>query len=486
MAALKRRHNKWEARVRVPKSVQEAQGGPGFRYKTLECGDRRAAKAEADHWEAGLRAEWAAVMGHDNPALSTIRAIYEKARAEAVAETVPEADAAVLRGIESRIDALADEVGEGELSPPQAARLAGLQDAMKDLQRLPVTPRRELEPGFSELAGDYIRWWKAQGGLKGNTNTEQQKRATFTLFSGFWRDRPLRDVSKADAARFMDAVRLLDPSWARSPRNRKLPWEELQRRFGGRERGLSDATMNRHAATLQSLWAWAAERHGYESRNPFRGFRRKLRQGVNVQGYVAWTMEELKHLLEPPPRRRDLGELITVGMFTGMRLDEIASLRGEQVRTDEGVSYIQVEDAKTPAGNREVPLHPRIAWLSRKAKLAGSARIWPTFNPEGPGKKAGADAGREFSRFKTKRGFRDRRKTFHSFRKNVTRIMERAGVPQNEWAQIFGHERGFTFGVYNPDGITLRRKAEIIGLIDYPGLTLPSRSLAPVVSQKSQ
>jgi hypothetical protein len=51
--------------------------------------------------------------------------------------------------------------------------------------------------------------------------------------------------------------------------------------------------------------------------------------------------------------------------------------------------------------------------------------------------------------------------------------MERAGVPQNEWAQIFGHERGFTFSVYNPDGITLKRKAEIIGLIDYPGLTLP-------------
>ena len=51
--------------------------------------------------------------------------------------------------------------------------------------------------------------------------------------------------------------------------------------------------------------------------------------------------------------------------------------------------------------------------------------------------------------------------------------MERAGVPENEWAQVFGHERGFTYRVYNPDGIQLSRKAEIIALIAYPGVTIP-------------
>lgn len=476
MAGLKRRHNKFEARVRVPKDIREA-GGPAFRYKTLSSGDRRAAKAEALHWETELRAEWAVQMGHDTPALSSIRAMYERVRAEA-AQSVTGSEAE-LRGIEQAIDVLADEVGEGELTPAQAARLAGLQDAAKDLQRLPVEPRRELEPSFNELAEEYVRWWKAQGGLKGNTNTEQQKRATFGLFGGFWRNRPLRDVTRADAARFMDAVRLLDPSWARSPANRELPWDELQRRLGNRERGLSDATMNRHAATLQALWAWAAERHAFDGRNPFEGFRRRLRQGVNVQGYVAWEPAELARLFNPPPRRRDLMEAMLVALFTGMRLDEIASLRGDQLRKSEKVTFIQVEDAKTPAGNRQVPLHRRLDWLMVRAREAGTGPIWPTFNPEGPGKKAGADAGREFSRFKQQRGFKGRQKAFHSFRKNVTRIMERAGVPENEWAQVFGHERGFTFGVYNPDGITLQRKAKIIGLIDYPGLTLPRPPRSP-------
>jgi integrase len=320
------------------------------------------------------------------------------------------------------------------------------------------------------------RPFSAQSGLKSGTNTEQQKRATFALFGGYWRNRSLRDVTRADAARFMDSVRLLDPAWARSPRRRTMAWDELQRRYAGRERGLSDATMNRHSATLQSLWEWAAERYGYEGRNPFGGFRRRLKQGVNVNGYVAWEPNELKRLLEPPPTRADLTELIVAGMFTGMRLDELASLRGDQVRQEDDVTFIQVEDSKTPAGNRQVPLHPRLSWLAKRAEKVGSSRIWPGFNLEGPGRRAGADAGREFSRFKQGRGFASRRKAFHSFRKNVTRIMERAGVPENEWAQVFGHERGFTYGRYNPDGITLRRKAEIIRLIDYAGVPLPSAS----------
>jgi hypothetical protein len=54
--------------------------------------------------------------------------------------------------------------------------------------------------------------------------------------------------------------------------------------------------------------------------------------------------------------------------------------------------------------------------------------------------------------------------------------MELARVPVGEWAQVFGHERGFTYGVYNPDGITLERAAQIIELIDYPALDLPQIS----------
>ena len=162
-----------------------------------------------------------------------------------------------------------------------------------------------------------------------------------------------------------------------------------------------------------------------------------------------------------------------------MRIDEIASMTWGRLRTEgdgvHAVTYFHVDDAKTPAGIREVPLHSALNWLKQRRGKADE-RVWPNFNEEGVGKKAGADASREFSRFKASRGFSGRQKSFHSFRKNVTKIMERAGVPENEWAQVFGHERGFTYSVYNPDGIDIVQKEKIINLINYPELIIPHPS----------
>jgi len=93
---------------------------------------------------------------------------------------------------------------------------------------------------------------------------------------------------------------------------------------------------------------------------------------------------------------------------------------------------------------------------------------------EGPGKKAGADTGKEFSRFKPALGFTDRRRVFHSFRKNVVGQLEEKRVPQNEVAQLVGHGKGFTFDTYSPGGVLLGRLAEIVALIDYPNVDLPT------------
>lgn len=337
-----------------------------------------------------------------------------------------------------------------------------------------------VDMAFDDLIAAFMRQWLANRATKKVTNTEQQKRATFRLFSSFWRNGRIRDVGHEDAARFRDRLKLLDPNWARSPDARQLSWADLLLRFGDQPNGLSHATMNRHMRTLQELWRWASKRGHCAGDNPFEGFNTKLKAGVNVQPYVPWEINELTALFSPPPARQDMLEVMIVGLFTGMRLDEIASLTWGRLREREcragKIAYFDVADAKTPAGVREVPLHRELSWLRDRPHGAPGDRIWPLFNSEGVGKKPGADASREFSTFKKKRGFNSRVKCFHSFRKNVTRIAERARVPENEWAQVFGHERGFTYAVYNPDGIDLSRKAEIISLISYPGLDIPHPS----------
>jgi integrase len=223
-----------------------------------------------------------------------------------------------------------------------------------------------------------------------------------------------------------------------------------------------------------TFWKWAEARDYCEGRNPFEGHRRNLTEGRNKRGYLPWQTKELQALFGPPPKRGDVTEVMLVAMFTGMRLNEIASLTYGQLFEEEGVPVIEVTDAKTVAGERKVPLHPKLSWLMERGKgQPPEARVWPKFAPEGPGKKPGGDAGKEFSRFKRARGFTDRRKVFHSFRKNVVGQLEAARIPQNEVAQLVGHEKqGLTFGTYG-DELTMRRQAEIVALIDYPGVPLP-------------
>lgn len=474
--ALRLRGRRWQAKVRIPKPLRVSETQTHV-YRTLSALDKKSAEDEARLWEAVVRAQWREELAARSLPTSGLRPAYEGLRAEAerwLSEYFGGREDLLRAEIDLSISRMEDEIGERDLSEAEEARLAALQDTAAELDGRPLERRPFLERTFSETAGDYIEHWRIKRGLRAS-NTRQQKEATFRLFASYFRDRPIRHVRKQDAAAFADALRRLDPNWARAPKAKAMSWRELQAVFGGREAGLSDATMNRHMTTLQDLWKWAEERGHCEGRNPFKGHRINLQRGLNVAGYLPWEVDELQKLLNPPPARSDLTELILVGLFTGMRIDEIASLTFGQIKSEGGVPYIQINEAKTLAGRRQVPLHPRLAWLSKRRGRA-EERVWPAFNPEGPGKKPGADAGREFSRFKIARGFTSRTHTFHSFRKCVAQCLERAQVPENEARQILGHAREFTFGVYSPHGVSLQRKAEIMALIDYPGLSLPEPS----------
>lgn len=473
MAAIRPRHNRFEAKVRVPLAHRQHHDGREFLYRTLKGTSRKLAQIEADQWENALRVQWVEREGVSQDARATLRRVYEdtlQAASSGRFQVHTPGQEPVDAGIDYEIEKIADATPpEEEPSPEAAAKLAALHDARTTILGQKPDVRHEFEPSFSQLAADYMKLWKTQTGLK-ESNTEQQKRATFALLAGYWRDKPIRGIGRPDAARFMDALRHLDSAWARSSAARAMTWDDLQEAFGGRDKGLSDATRNRHAATLQALWEWASERGYAEGRNPFSGHRTRLRAGVNVKGYRPWEPEELERLLNPGPKRSDLREVMLVALFSGMRLDEIASLTWGNLKKVDGIDVFDVRDAKTPAGNRQVPVHPQLSWLLTRERGATTTRVWPQFNPEGPGKKAGADAGKEFTRFKQALGFTDRQTAFHSFRKNAVAQWEAASVPETEVAQIIGHEKkGITFGVYGR-GVSLQRRAQIVAMLTYPNI----------------
>lgn len=393
MASLKQRFHKWEARVRVPKQLRGRHGGAELLYRTLKATNRRAAKVEAAAWEACLRAGWLQEAEGEPQALSVVREAYERYFPQAMAGAFGEMDDpfdeaydSFTAAIEFELGRMADLAEGREPTDEEQGKIWALNDAIARRMGRKLEVRRVLEQSFSELADEYLKWWRVAPGRK-VTNTEQQKQATFDLFARYWGDRPIRDVGRADASAFIDTLRQLDPNWARTGSKAKrvklLSWSALVKAYGGREAGLSDATVNRHVATLSALWKWAEEREHCEGRNPFDGHRRKLTPGRNKHSSVAWETDELVRLFSPPPKRDDLTEIMLVALFTGMRLNEIASLTFGQIRLAGEVHYIDVEDAKTPAGIRKVPLHARLEWLVERAKRAEPGRgSGPGFCPK--------------------------------------------------------------------------------------------------------
>lgn len=465
---IKRRKRGWYFILDVPVHLRRHFAGRSRIEETLSTRDEALAAAKAQKRAGAYRLQFLALEGNRLASEELGRGAYEAAAAAVVS-----GDVCGDRGGDPE-ECARDEIGgvldaniTGRLSVEEEARIAGLMDGVDRLSgRVPRHGRR-FEPKFKELAERWLAQWKGRPGRK-PSNTAMQYESTIRLFDEFWGGRPIREVRARDAAEFTELLKRLPPTHGRGAL-RGVPLAEAIERGGGGPGGLSSAAIRRHLGVLKQVWEWAKPLGYAVGDNPFQQVKVPKEK---VQTYLAWPTSELKRLLADPPKRRDIYEAFHIAMYTGLRVGEVADMDWSQVRDEGGIAFIQVEDAKTEAGHRRVPLHPALAWLEQARGGRTSGPVFPGFNPEGPGKRRGADASRLFGAWKRGRGISSRRYVFHSARKNVTAIMEEKAVPSNQWARIIGHEPGFTYGVYNPHGLSLAKAQEIIGLIEYPHVAL--------------
>lgn len=485
---IKKRKLGWYSNIAIPPRYRHLHGGKSKIEVSLKTRDERVAERAARALAGRLQLEWAAkVDGCRQSEAALHLSAYQQAREQAVtgsllfdvaqglslpdpskvAEAVEFETDEVRREALLRADPEDGPEAEPVLTPLERARLDGLWDGLRELQGERPDSRAAYEPTFRKLAADWLAEWEARPGRK-DANTGRQYAASIRMFCDWWGEKVTRRLRAADAASYVSHLRKLDPG---SVRNRRGPTANDD---GTKAQGLRDATVNRHIGTLKAIWQWAKQRGFAEGDNPWDGLNVRLTKR-NTRAYVPWEISELRHVLvEQGPKRRDLYELCFLALYTGLRISEAADMTWGQVREQGGIHYIVVDDAKTDAGVREVPLHRNLGWLLAKARGPADAPVWPSFNPEGPSKSRGDDASRMFGDHKRRLGYRSPRKAFHSFRKNITAEMEHLEIAPNIWARIIGHEPGFTYGTYNPTGLTLAKKQEIIERLNYAGLDLPA------------
>jgi integrase len=130
-------------------------------------------------------------------------------------------------------------------------------------------------------------------------------------------------------------------------------------------------------------------------------------------------------------------------------------------------AVIQIEDAKTPAGWRQVPVHSKLnATIERLLERSEDGYLLSGLSPNKYGGRSNA-VGKRFGRLKTSMKFGSAH-VFHSIRRTVATLLENAGIPENVAADIIGHDKPtMTYGLYS-GGATLATKRDAIEKLAYP------------------
>lgn len=415
---LQKRRRRWYAVVEIPKALQPKFGGQKRFFQSLGT----ESQTEAERLVLPVVARW--------------KAEIEAARTGS-RKPVEDILALALRYRHGREDG--DEGGRE------------VRDDLID------NKARDLEYINPELANDFYRVAKGQSVPLG--------RYVDDWLAGLKNEPKTKDMKRTDVMRFVDRFKF---SHKVDRRGIRIWAHELQ------EDGKAPATVTRIISACRVFWDYLNRAgHVQCDTEMFEGAIQKApskSKQVQAEKRQTFSSGDLGRLVLEADRQGDeqLHDLIWLAIWTGCRIEEMCSFTLAQVLPDRLV----VEDAKSPAGNREVPIHPKINGLLQRLKQTSSdGYLLSALTKNKYGDRSNA-IGKRFGRLKKGLGF-DRRFVFHSIRKSVATEFENQGVPENVAADILGHEKKtMTYGTYS-GGTSFEVKREAMERLRYLGLDVP-------------
>jgi len=228
-------------------------------------------------------------------------------------------------------------------------------------------------------------------------------------------------------------------------------------------------TVNNHLSSMRSYWKYLQSVEVVsEDHEPFDNLKlaNKATKNMKADDTIPFKPSVVVQLRSEAKNRNDLKlvDLITLGMWTGARLEELCSLKVDKVESDS----FHIEDAKTPSGWREVPIHSKLKETMKRLIEDSEDGFVLSGLSNNKYEDRGNAIGKRFGHLKADMGFRPRVEVFHSIRGTVATLLENAGVPENVAADILGHDKPtMTYGLYS-GGADLETKAAALEKINYP------------------
>lgn len=211
---------------------------------------------------------------------------------------------------------------------------------------------------------------------------------------------------------------------------------------------MSISSVNKHLSRISSLLRFSVL-DGHSSVNYAEGL--QLQQPIRSdEERKPYSSEDIRNILNALPKdskRLDRYWIPVIGLYSGMRLDEICQLHLEDVEVLGHIACFNINDdgdkkLKNKASKRIIPVHPKLLELGfmkyvENIRRSEIDRLWPNLIRKRDGYSH--DFGKWFQRFNRKHVTKDKAKVFHSFRHVVADTLKQAGVQEIVISEILGH-----------------------------------------------
>ncbi|EGF7352366.1 site-specific integrase [Escherichia coli] len=204
-------------------------------------------------------------------------------------------------------------------------------------------------------------------------------------------------------------------------------------------------TIQNYISALAQIWDLARNRyHDAPQDNPWRGHALEAKSSkVSYEVFAPGELAKVYTLLDD-----EMKAVTAIGAYSGMRINEICTLRESSIKTIEGVLCFEITEGKTKSAARIVPVHSKLIPLVKsllKTTHSGFLFYHASITDRADGKRSTWHT-QQFTRAKRKAlgELAAERKVFHSLRHAFVQQLDRAQVPEDRIALLVGHERGNT------------------------------------------
>ncbi|MFC7050702.1 site-specific integrase [Emcibacter nanhaiensis] len=338
---------------------------------------------------------------------------------------------------------------------------------------------------------DLFHKWKAAAKPQDKTAYEFEKSIDrFVRYNG---DLDYKRITKSHIRDYKDML-LQYPSIL-TKQQREMDISELIESLDGKEdiKRLSPSTVNeKHLAALNTILNWAVS-DGYLDANPALGI--KAIPSKEDTGRLPYDIDDLQLIFSLPaitgektPRAAGGAAakwLPLLCLYTGAREEEIAQALLNDVKEEDGITYIDLvadettdKRLKTKSSRRRLPVPKTLLDLGfmkyvHNLREDKETRLFPELTKDQFGNFSGSWS-KWYSRYVRSKGLNDRRKVFHSFRHTFKDACRQAGIDEAVHDALTGHA-GATVGRRYGSGsmaYSVKQLKEAIDKVSYPGLDL--------------